>query len=209
MRKKTLAIALAVIAIVSVVTTGTLAWLSAQTDPITNTFSPSTIGLELEETTGADYKMVPGATIAKNPTVTVTAGSEACYVFVQITENLGAWANVESHKAFSELLKYTVDSAWTALPNVSGVYYMLVAANENADQEFHVLADDEIVVSGVNVTKEYMDKLYKDNGDLVDNLPTLSFTAYAIQSANLPGTGANDAATPAEAWALASAQGNQ
>ena len=193
MRKKTLAIALAVIAIVSVVTTGTLAWLSAQTDPITNTFSPSTIGLELEETTGAAYKMVPGATIAKNPKVTVTAGSEACYVFVKI----------EKVNNFANYMSYQIGTDWTELTAGSGIYYIeLTAVEAAAGQEYPVLLNNQVTVLNT-VTKAMMDGLTN-----AANYPKLVITAYAIQSANLPGTGANGAATPAEAWALASAQGN-
>ena len=76
MKKKTLALVLALTLLVAGVVGGTLAWLTDQTAEVKNTFTVGDINIGLTETT-ADYKMVPGNTIAKNPTVTVKADSEA------------------------------------------------------------------------------------------------------------------------------------
>ena len=205
MKKKTLAIILAVVVLVSVITTGTIAWLTAKTPPITNTFAPSNIGLVLQETKGSptnadgtkrDFKMVPGMDIPKDPVVTVTANSEACYVFVKITENLGAWSN--SGKTFSELLNYATADGWIALGSSEpGVYYRTVNSS-TANQTFPVLVDNQITVSYQNVTKELLDKLYAEGAVY----PTLTFTAYAIQSANLTDSNADSKVDAADAWAL-------
>ena len=76
---------------------GTLAWLMVKTDPVTNTFTVGDIKITLTEheldkngkatatttTKGNDdIQAVPGRTIDKDPTVTVLAGSEPCYVRV-------------------------------------------------------------------------------------------------------------------------------
>ena len=62
---------------------GTLAWLVTKTDPVVNTFTAGNINITLDEpnfdNTNA-YKILPGDTIDKDPTVTVEAGSEDCYV---------------------------------------------------------------------------------------------------------------------------------
>ena len=204
MKKKTLAIVLAVVVLVSVITTGTIAWLTAKTPTITNTFAPSNIGLVLQETKGSptnadgtkrDFKMVPGMDIPKDPVVTVTANSEACYVFVKITENLGAWSS--SGKTFSELLNYAAAEGWIALNGVSGVYYRKVDAS-TADQKFPVLAGNKITVSYQYVTKEIMNLLYEQGAVY----PTLTFTAYAIQSANLTDSNTDGTADAADAWLL-------
>ena len=73
---KAFAMILAIVALVSVTVGGTLAWLTAETTEVKNTFSTSNIGVELKETT-TEYKMVPGWDIAKDPKAWVTEGSEA------------------------------------------------------------------------------------------------------------------------------------
>ena len=161
MKKKTLALVLALTLLVAGVVGGTLAWLTDQTAEVKNTFTVGDINIGLTETT-ADYKMVPGNTIAKDPTVTVKANSEACWLFVQVTksENLDTF------------ISYDIADDWTALPGVDGVYYREVPAS-TADQTFSVLADDAVTVKS-NVTKTMLETAKTD-------APTLTFKAYAIQ----------------------------
>lgn len=80
----------------SAAVTGTLAWYTAN-DEITNTFTVGNIEMTLTETQiGTDemtsedqqYKIVPGVDIKKDPTVTIKANSEDCYVFVQVLDSL-------------------------------------------------------------------------------------------------------------------------
>lgn len=86
-RKVTVAL-LSIILVLCCTIGGTLAWLSAQTDPVTNTFTVGDINITLTETTGTSYKIIPGGESAKNPTVTVKSGSEKCYVYVAVTNNV-------------------------------------------------------------------------------------------------------------------------
>ena len=176
MKKKTLALVLALTLLVAGVVGGTLAWLTDQTAEVKNTFTVGDINIGLTETT-ADYKMVPGNTIAKDPKVTVKAGSEACWLFVKIEES----TNLSSY------ISYTADSGWTALAGVSGVYYREVAAS-TADQAFNVLANNQVTVKDT-VTKAMMDAI--EDGAAAN--PTLTFTAYACQTDNVT--------SPADAWA--------
>lgn len=161
MKKKTLALVLALTLLVAGVVGGTLAWLTDQTAEVKNTFTVGDINIGLTETT-ADYKMVPGNTIAKDPTVTVKANSEACWLFVQVTksENLDTF------------ISYDIAEGWTALPGVDGVYYREVPASA-ADQTFSVLAGDAVTVKS-DVTKTTLETAKT-------NAPTLTFKAYAIQ----------------------------
>ena len=66
---------------------GSLAWLMTSTDPIVNVFTYGDIQIKLEETTGERYKMTPGATLVKDPKITVLADSEDCWLFVKIDES--------------------------------------------------------------------------------------------------------------------------
>ena len=83
-KTKLLAVVLAMVLVFGCAAGGTLAWLMAKTDPVINTFTVGDINIELKETTGSNYKIVPGSSQAKDPTVTVKAGSEECYVYVLI-----------------------------------------------------------------------------------------------------------------------------
>ena len=174
--KKLLIAAVCLVAILTSAVVGTIAWLTDKTETVKNTFSPSNIDITLAESKNLDLKMVPGTTITKDPVVTVKKGSEACWLFVKIDEDLGAWA--AEGKTFANYLTYSVitgNDGWTALDGVSGVYYRQVAASTE-DQPFYVLVDNAVNVLAT-VKEADMDKLYATDAEM----PTLSFTAYACQ----------------------------
>lgn len=75
------------IVIVGGMVAGTLAWLAARTNPVINNFIGSNLTIDLSETT-KEYSMIPGDDIEKNPKVTVEAGSEACWLFLQVKESV-------------------------------------------------------------------------------------------------------------------------
>lgn len=168
-RNRRIAMTVALVLVVALVSVGgTIAWLTAQTGEVVNTFTVGNIDITLAETT-TDYKMVPGNTIAKDPTVTVEGGSEACWLFVKIEES----------DNLDDFITYAVDSGWTQLTGVTGVYYREVAASA-ADQTFSVLADNKVTVYDT-VTKAQMDALKVAGA----TQPTLTFTAYACQKDNV------------------------
>ena len=174
--KKKLTVSLAVLALVACMAAGaTLAWLTAKTSSVTNTFTYGDINIELKETTGTSYKMVPGNTIAKDPKVTVKANSEECWLFVK----------VEKSTNFDEFMEYSIASGWTALAGVDGVYYREVTSS-TTDTEYYVLSGNLVTVKD-SVTKE-------DFAGLKGTMPTLTFTAYACQKDNV--------STAADAWNL-------
>jgi len=173
--KKILVLSLAALLLVAVSVGGTVAYLTAQTTTVTNTFTESKVNITLTETTGETYKMVPGADIAKDPRVNVLANSEACWVFVKI----------EKENNFDTFLSFDVADGWSELDGVSGVYYREVAASA-ANQDFNVLKDNKVVVSE-DVTNEQMNAL------TATTRPQLKFTAYAVQKAGF--------ANAAAAWA--------
>ncbi|MBE6608127.1 MAG: hypothetical protein E7633_06205 [Ruminococcaceae bacterium] len=161
-----------------------IAWLVTSTDPIVNVFTYGDIQIKLEETTGNRYKMTPGATLEKDPKITVLADSEDCWLFVKIDES--------AVEKLSDYIDYSIADGWTALDGVSGVYYREVDSSDQ-DVSFGVLADDQVTVKGT-VTKEMLEKLNNSN------YPTLTFTGYAVQrDANI-----EEIDTAAEAWALIS-----
>lgn len=149
---------------------GTFAWLTAKTDAVVNTFTYGDIKIDLDETTGDDYKIIPGVNIGKDPTVTVTAGSEACWLFVQIEEK--DWPAFKEADGKTAKIAYDIASGWTELESVSGVYYREVGA-VNEDTSFEVIKGNVITVSE-NLTKTEVNTV-------VTVHPKLTFTAYAVQ----------------------------
>ena len=155
--------ALLVVLVAALSIGGTIAWLTATTSPVTNTFTTSDINIALAESENLDLKMIPGYTINKDPKVTVTAGSEPCYLFVKVEESTN----------FDNFMTYEIASGWTQLDGVSGVYYREVNSN-TSEQVFDVIKDNKVTVKDT-VTKAEMN-------DLTDaTRPKLTFTAYATQ----------------------------
>lgn len=179
MRKKTLALVLALTLIVVGVVSGTLAWLTAKSDTVVNTFTTSDIKVELKETTGTEYKMIPGYTISKDPKATVLAGSEECYLFVKLDKS----AN------FDNYLTYGIAEGWTKLEGVTDTVYYRKVVTADIGKAYSVLANDQVTVSG-DITKEQM------NAITDATLPKLTITAYASQLYKSAGV----EFTAAEAW---------
>lgn len=172
MKKKSVALFLALALVVGAVIGGTLAWLTADTAPVLNTFTTSDIDITLAEEAGGtehQFKMVPGYTITKDPKVTVERGSEKCYLFVKL----------EKSSNFDTFLEYEMAEGWTQLKNsdnsdVAGVYYREVES-ANDDQSFYVLKNNQVTVKDT-VTKAHMESLNTNS-----TYPTLTVTAYASQ----------------------------
>ena len=184
MKKKTIALVLACIICVGIGVGGTLAWLTAESEVVTNTFTTSDIKVELKETNGPEYKMIPGYTISKDPKATVLAGSEECFLFVKLDKSTN----------FDTYLEYVIADGWTKLDGVTDtVYYRVVDGTTNQiGTAYSVLKDDQVTVKG-SVTKEQMNALDAEGAVK----PTLTITAYASQLHK----NATTEFTAAEAWA--------
>lgn len=159
---------------------GTLAWLTAKTDTIENTFTIGNVGIKLQEKqgeewktagegfTGQQYTVTPGINITKEAKVTVNDGSEKSIVYLKVVKG----------SDFDTYFDATVDTNnWAPLAGHENYYWKV--AEENA--ELGILAnntvdpDEDALVNGVKLDKA-----------------TLSFQAAAIQYDGL--TGEDDAA---------------
>lgn len=182
MKKRTLTLVISLLLVALVAVGGTLAWLMDKEGPVVNTFTAGDVDITLtEDNVNNDntpntnsYKMIPGNTITKNPTITVASDSEPCYVFVKL----------EKANNFDDYMTYTMNSSWTQLPGVEGVFYR---ENVTAGTVLQVIHEDKVVVKDT-VTKAMMDSLTETTQ------PTLTVTAYAVQKDNLSLT---------EAWNVA------
>lgn len=167
---KLLVALLAVVLAIGCAVGGTVAWLVTSTATVTNTFTYGNIKIELKETTGENYKIIPGVNIEKDPYVEVTKGSEPCWLFVKV-EQTGEFLND---------VAFTVDNTvWTPLTGHTGVYYREVGTDADNAQTFYILTDNTITVSDT-LTKAQIDALTGDN-----KTPLLKFTAYAVQKAGI------------------------
>lgn len=169
---------------------GTIAWLTAKTDPVVNTFTYGDINIELTETKPANQqaKIIPGVDIEKDPKVTVKKDSEACWLFVKV-EPAGTFV--------ANKVEYSVRTGtgdWTKLEGVDNVYYRDISAEQaKTGVSYYVLTGNETYPNGVVTVK---DTLSKEDIKNIGNA-TLTFTAYAIQK-----DGIADVAT---AWSKVSA----
>ena len=203
---KTLAVAMVLVTLIGCAIGGTLAWLTAETQQVVNTFTVGNIKIELDETntdggegaperdTENSYKMIPGWTITKDPVATVLANSEDCYLFVELVEDKGvvtyknaAGENVTTK--WSDFLTYRIADGWTLVDGETNVYYRKVTTN-TADQPFDVIKDHTVNVKDT-VTEEMMEALG------ADTYPKLNVTAYAVQLYK----NNTEKFEPAEAWA--------
>lgn len=191
MKKKLFLPVVAVALVLCCAIGGTLAWLTDKTAPVVNTFTVGDVNITLAETTGTEYKMVPGYILEKDPKVTVAAGSEDCWLFVE----------VEKAGNFDDFMTYSMANGWNQLKNadnegVAGVFYREVKTTDT-NRVFPVLENNQVAVKDI-VTKEQMDALN------ATSKPTLTFTAYAVQKHRGNTGGSTQDFTPAEAWAAIS-----
>ena len=194
MKKRTVALLCAAVALLGVIFGGTMAWLNRGTDDVVNTFTTASVGLALKETTGP-YIMAPGAVLDKDPKVVVAEDSASCYLFVEVfEENFErdpiAWEAAEGWKEIEGLNKETSDGKVTMR-----VFYREFDEKETKytkDDEgnyvFSFLKGDQVKVSQT-LTKTYMSDL-KSAGD--KSYPKLTFKAYAIQRDYLKDADGND-----------------
>ena len=189
MRTKTKALALALCAVLLVVTTVfvTMAYLTSK-DSVTNTFTVGKVTITLDEAKvtadgekvqGADrvkensYHLVPGHFYVKDPTVHVDDESENCWLFVKVENGL---KDIIDAKTIEDQL---VDNGWYLVDDETNIYaYEDIATAEIKDYK---VFDDFKLKGSADVS------LYKNAKIVV--------TAYAIQ--------ADGFASATEAWTIA------
>lgn len=189
--KKVLALLLCALLLVGATIAGTVAYLTDKDNVVTNTFTVGKVEITMDEATVDEYgvpvadaarvtantyKLVPGHTYTKDPTITVDADSENCFIFVKIDNGLKSagtinmetgWYMVNGDVNGTSVWVYGTETAPTPVAaNGQVTPFKTFVFGSNADPA--TCADAKIVV-----------------------------TAYAIQASNL-----GEATTPAAIWAL-------
>ena len=207
MKTKTKALALALCAVLLVVSTVfvTMAYLTSE-DSVTNTFTVGKVTITLDEADvdlmgvkdgdtrvkANEYKLIPGHTYIKDPTIHVADDSEECWLFVKVENGLSA---IEANT--SEDLSIAAQMAakgWTPVAEGSNIY----AYSTKQTARANVVVFDNFTISGTADVSKYATA---DGTDAEGNPiggKTIEVTAYAIQ--------ADGFATAAEAWTAAGAE---
>lgn len=176
MKTKTKALVLSLCAVLLVVTTvfATMAYLTSN-DSVENTFTVGNVKITLDEAkvntdgtvvTGQGaarvkantYKLIPGHSYTKDPTVHVDSGSEDCWVFVKLENGL------KTIIADTTIEAQITANGWTLIDSTNNIY-----AYNNA-----VSAGTDIPVFGSFTLK--------GDADVADyTTAKIKVTAYAIQ----------------------------
>ena len=194
MKTKTKALALALCAVLLVVSTVfvTMAYLTSKTDVVTNTFTVGKVTITLDEadvkSDGTyvsnkearvdtnEYKLIPGHTYIKDPTIHVADDSEECWLFVKVENGL---ANAEAEGATS-IESQMAAKGWA---KVEGTDVYAYATKQAAGADIVVF--DNFKIAGTTDVSLY------ETAEIV-------VTAYAIQADGFD--------TPAAAWTVAGAE---
>lgn len=192
-RNKILLFALCMAALIAVSVIGTMAYLTS-TDTVTNTFTVGKVAITLDEAKVNDagvaatpaervkansYKLMPGHSYIKDPTVHVTDGSENCYIFVKVENGISAFeaANEEGTGGYKTIATQITTNGWTKLADVDNVYYRSYTNGENAQKSFTVFSNFKIADNANNAeaTKTSWNAVTAEN-------TKITVTAYAIQA---------------------------
>lgn len=200
---KAVVLLLAVVLLIGCVAGGTIAYLMANTNTVTNTFVVGDIGdlklyendEEITTATTKSFTIVPGKDLTKNVTVSysytdVTTDKKddvAVYVFVKVETTDWSVTNnkdyaitetvedTEGDETTRNLLSWSIDSGWTYLTTEENarVYYKAVAENASLDKAVVIAENGKITVSS-EIAKTNIDAVAAGAGNI-------TFTAYAIQ----------------------------
>lgn len=221
MKKKIVALALVFCLSLAIGVGGTLAYLTATTGTVTNTFTVGNVsftGAGLDEAdvdeygvkeykedgktlkdrvTENKYKLVPGHTYVKDPTIHMSSTTEECYLFVTVENGISDIETTESGKTIAEQM---AAKGWKEVKNTSGtvvayVYYgtttkdgvttvntarAKVGASEDVVVfESFTLADNANVGAEIEVT---VDQTTQKVNKYADGQAEITIKAYAIQA---------------------------
>lgn len=185
-RSKILATVLATALLVTGTVFGTMAYLTDK-DTVTNTMTVGNIDISLDETrTNTDgtkdtsattsvqsntYKLIPGHSYTKDPTVHVAKKSEDSYIFITVDNGIAGIESTET--GYTNIAGQITVNNWTAVDAMAypGVYYKVFTHSDTAT------ADTDLAVFGNFKIKGDVDSAtlanYKDK--------TIVVNAYAVQ----------------------------
>lgn len=196
--KKIVALLLCAVLLIGASVAGTLAYLTSKAT-VTNSFTVGKVVLGEDGKAGLDeakvdeygvavtpaarvtentYKLIPGHTYTKDPTVHVGANSEACWLFVKVENGI---ANIEAATAtgedpYTKIAEQVTTNGWTLVDGETNIYYKEAAKTGDTGADYIVFSNFRLAT----------------NADVSSYASAkITVTAYAIQK---------DGLTVAEAW---------
>ena len=196
--KKIVALLLCAVLLIGASVAGTLAFLTSKAT-VTNSFTVGKVVLGEDGKAGLDeakvdeygvadssaarvtentYKLIPGHTYTKDPTVHVGANSEACWLFVKIDNGIAdiEAATTTGEGAYTKIAEQVVANGWTLVDSETNIYYKEAAKTGNTGADYVVFGNFRLATSA-DVSNYASAKI--------------TVTAYAIQK---------DGLTVTEAW---------
>lgn len=191
--KKVLLLVLCAVLLVGASVAGTVAYLTSQ-DAVTNTFTVGNVKIELDEAKvnedgqyetdhsnrvkANEYKLIPGMTYIKDPTVTVKAGSDKAYIRMLVkVENINNLMTVFKDAKYYDastgvFLLQNLVGGWDStiweyetfyVEGTTGVYeFRYFAPLDASEEEADIILDDlfeTITIPGEDVTSANIDLL--------------------------------------------------
>ena len=172
-KKKVFLTVLCAAALVVASVLGTMAYLTSKTATVNNTFTVGNVNITLDETdvtpmgvkdtdtkvTENSYKLIPGHTYIKDPTVHITTGSEESWLFVKVVDEIAA---IEDTKTVATQMG---ENGWIAVAGEAGVY----AYNTKVNAGDNIPVFDNFKIKGDAKVSDYAGK-------------TIKVEAYAVQA---------------------------
>ena len=190
--------AVVMILVIAMSVAGTIAYLTSKTETVKNTFTIGNVTIKLDEhkikdeyaeellediVLSNEYKLLPGHTYLKDPTVHVHAESEDCWLFVKVTNGIAA---IEVAAADGDtIVEQMAALGWTLVEGTTDVYAYKETVSGGAD----VKVFDSFTIAGDADISGYA----TENNDSA----VIEIIAYAVQ--------ADGFTTSAAAWAAAPA----
>ena len=183
-KSKALLLTLCAVLLVTASMLGTMAFLTS-TDEVKNTFTVGQVKITLDEAKVDEngkpvegvarvaensYKLLPGHTYTKDPTIHVDAVSEDSWIFVKVENGIAAFeaATSTEENGYKSISDQITANGWTALNGVANVYYKPYTKSDTGS--------DLIVFSNFKIA---------DTANDVQGWATLNatvnITAYAVQ----------------------------
>jgi len=223
--KKKFLMALSLVLVAAVSIGGTLAYLTTKTETITNTFTVGKIAMTLDEvkigedgaivkdasgkevrtSEGNSYKVYPGALLDKDPTVTIAAGSESCYVRMKV--------ELTPSKALDDVFDAAGGPAnmGAIFKEYDATTWKCVSITENADETIRTFifeyketvpySDEATELPALFKQMQIPTNLGSDHLKNLENF-TISVSAYAIQSAGFEDNSAAAWEQTPEEWGV-------
>lgn len=172
MKKKIVALVMCMVLLVAVSITGTLAYLTS-TATVTNTFTVGNVSITMDESdvddstpnqdrdTENSYKLLPGGTYSKDPTIHVANGSEPCYLVVYVDNQL---TNIETATSDGTIATQMKNQGWKQSTTTGyESYWYYVGTETGATNLLAVGANNDIKVFENFAVKS--DAYYNDEKD--------------------------------------------